>query len=50
MKNTPSDASIEFLIIEVSEDSTPWQLPLAFDHVMTDTDREEKNNNNWAMI
>ena len=50
IENTFSNASIEFLIIEVSEKSTPWWLPLTFDHVMNDRDRGKEIGNNWAVI
>ena len=50
IENTLSNASIEFLIIVVSEKSTPWWLPLTFDHVMNDRDLGEEIGNYWAVI
>ena len=50
IENTLSNTNVEFLIIEVSEKSTPWWLPLTFDHVVKDRDRREEIGNNWAVI
>ena len=50
IEDTLSNTNIEFLIGKISKKSTPWWLPLTFDHVMNDRDRSEEVGNNGAVI
>ena len=49
-ENTLSDASVEFLVLEVGKKRTPWRLLWTFDHVLDNRDRGEEVGDHWAVI